>query len=110
VAGQKPTTNPGSLTAYFNTAAFQTNAPGTFGNTPRNLLKGPGPNNVDLRIGKNFSFRERYRIQFRWEMFNAFNRVQFANPGNTVGTAAFGRITATSAPSRVMQAALKLNW
>jgi Carboxypeptidase regulatory-like domain len=111
VAGQSFNVQQGSksqwLNEYFNTAAFTANAPGTFGNTARNLLRNPQFNNVDLSLMKNFPFRERYRIQFRWEMFNAFNRTWFAQPDNTVGDLNFGMITSDWNTPRVMQGALK---
>ena len=53
---------------------------GTFGDTPRNLYAGQGSNNWDLGLGKNFQITERYRLQFRAEAFNAFNRTQFGTP------------------------------
>ena len=96
------------LNEYFNTAAFVANAPGTFGNSAKNLLTGPGYDNVDLLLSKNFQLAERYRLQFRWEMFNAFNRTWFSNPDATVGDGAFGQITSDSNSPRLMQAALKL--
>jgi hypothetical protein len=126
VSGQSLDVHQGSknqwLNEYFNTAAFTRATPGTFGNAPRNNLQGPGVNNADLSIDKNFPFKERYRIQFRWEMFNAFNRATFDNPNTSVTSGAFGRITSTKGsgagyeqglfgyPPRVMQAALKLYW
>jgi hypothetical protein len=96
------------LSQYFNTAAFTANAPGTFGSSPKNLLTGPGFNNLDLGFSKNFPFRERYRLQFRWEMFNAMNRTWFSIPDNSLGDGAFGRITSDNNSPRLMQAALKL--
>ena len=96
------------LNEYFNTAAFTANAPGTFGDSARNLLTGPGFNNLDLGFSKNFPFRERYRLQFRWEMFNALNRTWFSTPDSNVGDAAFGQITSDNNSPRLMQAALKL--
>jgi hypothetical protein len=96
------------LNEYFNTAAFVSNAPGTFGDSARNYLRGQNANNVDLQFSKNFAFRERYRLQFRWEMFNALNRTWFYTPDNTVGDAAFGRITSDNNSPRYMEAALKL--
>ena len=110
------------MNKYFNTAAFQRAAPGTFGNSGRNILQGPGVNNVDMGLSKSFRFKERYRVQFRWEMFNAFNRATFDNPNNSVTSGSFGRITSTKGsgagyeqglfgyPPRVMQAALKFYW
>jgi hypothetical protein len=103
------------LNSYFNPAAFQCNTAGTFGNSARNLMAGPGQNNFDLGIFKNIPFKERYNVQFRWEMFNAFNRVWFARPSTclTCGAAGgFGSITGTQLvdSQRIMQLALKFNW
>ncbi len=101
------------LNSYFNPAAFSRtgNAPGTFGNTPRNLFQGPGINTADGGIFKNWTYRERYALQFRWEMFNVFNHASFANPNNNPLNSGFGQITSIGpiAP-RVQQAALKLTF
>ncbi len=98
---------------YFNGGAFQPNAVGTFGNSGRNILQAPGINTVDLGIDKNFPFRERYNVQFRWEMFNAFNRTTFGYPDtNPSDGIFFGLIGGTNGyyPARVMQAALKFTF
>ncbi len=105
-------TTPGAL-SYFNPAAFTTNAVATFGNSGRNSLQGPGVNTFDLGFAKNFPIRETANLQFRWEMFNAFNRTTFGNPDNNPGNGSrFGQIFSTNAnyPARVMQAALKLSF
>jgi hypothetical protein len=115
VPGQELTVHEGSknewLRRFFNTAAFQPNAPGTFGNTPRALFHGPRIHAWDLGITKNWRFQERYRLQFRWEMFNAFNTPSFATPVNSRSSAQFGQILSTgSVPPRVMQGALKMSF
>jgi hypothetical protein len=101
-------------TRYFNAAAFMTNGPGTYGNSARNLLHGRDVDNVDAGVYKNWRIRERYGIQFRWEMFNAFNHPTFGLPAvnpTPSSAATFGFITATgSVPARVAQAALKLTF
>jgi hypothetical protein len=99
------------LAHYLNPAAFVTNAPGTFGNSGKNLLRGPGINSSDLAFVKNWKVRESYGVQFRWEMFNAFNHASFATPNNDPTSANFGQITSVGpiAP-RVMQGALKLSF
>lgn len=100
------------LNQYFNTAAFVPNAPGTFGTSPRNPFQAPPINTVDTGIFKNWKVRERYGIQFRWEMFNALNHASFAPPNNDPSVpATFGTITAVGpiAP-RVMQGALKFSF
>jgi hypothetical protein len=91
---------------YFDTDAFQVNAPGTFGTSGRNIVRGPGDATVDLGLVKNFVLREGWRLQFRGEAFNAFNRVNLGNPNTTATAAQFGRITSAGSP-RVIQLALK---
>ncbi len=99
------------LNQYFNPAAFTINAPGTFGNAGRNILQGPGTNTADLGLNKNWQIRERYNLQFRWEMFNAFNRPSFGIPNNDPSSSNFGQITSIGfTPPRVMQGALKLSF
>ena len=68
--------NPGSLDHYLDASQFASAAPGTKGNVGRNPAGayGPGVNTWDLGLSKSFKIRERFGIQFRWEMFNAFNR------------------------------------
>jgi hypothetical protein len=99
------------LNQYFTTAAFHTNAPGTFGNSGRNILKGPGINYSDAAVMKNWTMHERYKMQFRWEFFNAFNHANFGQPDANPSSGTYGRITSTgSVKPRVMQAGLKLTF
>ena len=69
-----------SINAWFNTAAFAQPAPGQFGNIGRNTLRGPGINNFDLALFKNFDLGMGSRLQFRFESFNAFNHTQWNAP------------------------------
>jgi hypothetical protein len=92
---------------YFNTAAFTAAANGTFGNTGRNILRGPGFFDMDVALFKNFFITERSRLQFRAEAFNIENRPNFQNPSSAINSATFGRITSTYDP-RLIQFALKL--
>ncbi len=92
---------------YFNTTAFTVNAVGTFGNSGKNILRGPGTSNLDFGLAKNFPVRESVRLQFRAEFFNALNRVELGNPNTNAGSAVFGQINSAGAP-RVVQLALKL--
>jgi hypothetical protein len=113
VPGQQLWSGRGSknqwLNQYFNIAAFQPNRPGSFGDTPRAVFLGPRQDSWDLGIGKNWRWQERYRLQFRWEMFNAFNTPSFSNPRNTITNSLAGKILSTGpVPPRVMQGALKL--
>jgi hypothetical protein len=113
VPGQTPTLDTGRphaqlLAEYFNTAAFQQAADGTFGTVGRNTLTGPGIINFDFSIFKTFPVSERWgRIEFRNEYFNLFNHPNFNNPNSTVSSgSAFGAITAARDP-RFIQFALK---
>ncbi len=64
---------PGTL---FNTCAFVTNTVlGTFGDSGRNIIRGPGFQNWDMSFFKAFPLSERYRFEFRAELFNIWNHV-----------------------------------
>jgi outer membrane receptor protein involved in Fe transport len=101
---------PRSPTRYFNTSCFQrltlpSNA-GQIGNEGRNVVKGPGFNQTDLSVFKNFAITESHQVQLRFEAFNALNQARFNQPGGTAGTPTFGAIT-TAADGRVLQMAAK---
>lgn len=100
------------LNHYVNAAAFVPDAPGTFGNSGKNLLNGPGINTADIALIKNWDlFESRYTLQFRWEMFNAFNHPNFGLPNNDPSSSNFGQITSIGPiPPRVQQAALKFSF
>jgi outer membrane receptor protein involved in Fe transport len=87
---------------YFSTAAFATPALGTFGNMGRNAIYGPGQYNLDLSLIKTTKVTERATLEFRWELFNAFNHANLSNPNVTFNSTAFGRIDTVTAP-RIMQ-------
>jgi hypothetical protein len=86
---------------------------GEIGN--RNVLRGAGFWNVDGGVFKNFYLRpdEKMKLQFRWEMYNAFNHNSFGLPtGNALSIASptFGQITASASAAREMQFALRLQF
>lgn len=99
----------------FDTSVFQMPAQGTIGTTAKTAIRGPGINNFDIALFKNFSIAERARLQFRWEAYNAFNHTQFSgldtaarfdvNTRQQVNTR-FGEFTAARNP-RQMQFALR---
>jgi hypothetical protein len=91
--------NPNNYTN--NTSGFGTCAPQLSG------LRGPGYYNWDISLQKNFQLTERFRLQFRSDFLNAFNRVNLASPNTTVDTSTTGVIQA-SQPARNIQFALKL--
>jgi hypothetical protein len=106
VSGNPELSNP-TTQQWFNTAAFAFPAPGTFGNAGRNILDGPGFQNVNMSLLKNTRFNERVNLQFRAEAFNLFNHPNFNLPDNFLGSPTFGRITSARDP-RHIQFGLKL--
>ncbi len=76
----KPTIPRGERTfsRHFNTDAFGPPVVGTPGNAAKDLIRGPGINNWDLSLFKNFVVPEvKWRFQLRGEFYNAFNHTQF---------------------------------
>jgi hypothetical protein len=70
--------------SLLNPAAFAIPAPGTFGNLPRNALRGPNFRQMDMILNKRFKLTETRNIEFRMEVFNIFNFTNFANPASTL--------------------------
>ncbi|MGE0129974.1 MAG: carboxypeptidase regulatory-like domain-containing protein [Blastocatellales bacterium] len=92
---------------WFNTAAFAIPRFGSFGNSGRNIIDGPGYQNVNFSVVKNTAIKEAATIQFRAEFFNLFNHPNFGLPDNFVGSPSFGRLYSADSPRRV-QFGLKL--
>jgi hypothetical protein len=94
-----------SPSCWVNPAAFAAAPKYSFGNIQRNSLEGPGLQDWDFALLKDFSITERHRLEFRAEAFNVLNHVNFDNPTNTLGPS-FGRIL-TAEPSRQIQLGLR---
>jgi len=77
---------------WFKTADFAPNQVGTFGNTGKNVLRGPRFFTTDLAITKDTKMTEQISLQFRAEFFNAFNNVNFGIPDNFQSDSTFGQI------------------
>jgi Carboxypeptidase regulatory-like domain len=107
VFGRQTSTNTGGGIQWFDPSNY-TNAVG-FGTCAPQLggLRGPGYYNWDASIQKDFLLTERFKLQFRTDFLNAFNRVNLAVPNTTVQTSTTGLIQA-SQPPRNIQFALKL--
>ena len=103
---------------WFNTTAFALNAPGTFGDTGKNILRGPRFFDADIAAIKNTKLTERLAMEFRAEFFNAFNNVNFGRPDGNMQDSTFGAITGMAGSSssntygtaqpRIIQFGLKL--
>ncbi len=114
----------GSPTEYFNPNAFILQPVGTLGNVGRNALYGPGFEDVDFSLGKRTKISalgEAGNFEVRADVFNIFNRANFAVPYNAVFAGSLndttekplanaGVITSLSGPSREIQVSLRLNW
>jgi hypothetical protein len=105
--GSLGSVNPRVDPQFLDTSCFSVPAQGFFGTSSRNPLHGPGVNNWDVGIQKHFTVAEDIRVQFRGELFNAFNHAQFGNPNGNASTVNFGLIGSARRP-RVVQLALKL--
>jgi hypothetical protein len=94
-----------TVAQWFNTAAFVAPAAFTFGDAPRNSVEGPGTKLVDINVQKKVAVGSR-ALEFRLDLFNAFNTPQFGIPGRTLGAPGFGVIT-TTGPAREIQLGLR---
>lgn len=103
-----PNDGPQTPDAWFDTTAFATPAPFTFGNEGIGSVTGPGISTVDLSFVKNTAITERVNLQFRAEAFNAFNHTILGDPDMTFGSPSFGTINSTHLDNREMQFALRL--
>jgi hypothetical protein len=79
-----------------------------FGNLGRNTFRGPGQQNWDFSLIKNFKLTERQELRFTTDFFNIWNHANFANPAFTdVEGGNFGKITSTVGTSRLIQFSLR---
>lgn len=99
---------------WFNTAAFSAPAPFTYGDAPRYIgqIRYSLGDNWNLTFGKNFSLLENLHMQFRAEMYNAFNHVRFGRADTTITDPGFRLVTgeAPGAGPRTIQMALRLQF
>jgi hypothetical protein len=104
-AGQQTINN------WFNTACVSvpTDPSQPFGNAARNTVRGPNYMTFDMAASKNFALGGQTRLQFRFEAFNLFNRVNFTAPAANRSSTTFGTITSTY-DARQLQLGIKLLW
>jgi hypothetical protein len=100
-------TDERTRTHWFDTSAFAVQNCLCFGNSGRDILRGPGFLNLDLGIIRDFNFSERFRVQFRAESFNTMNHPNFGIPNSAIGNPSVGIITSIINPERQNQFALK---
>lgn len=90
----------------YNTTTVLPGSLASFGDLGRNAIYGPGINNWDISFLKKFRITESTNLEFRAEMFNAFNHVQFLNPNNQGFSGTFGQVSQDRGP-RLVQFGLK---
>ncbi|HEY3838380.1 MAG TPA: TonB-dependent receptor [Bryobacteraceae bacterium] len=93
--------DPGTQSAFASPAQY------TYGNAGRNILRADSLQQVNFSVERTFYLSERYRTQFRGEIFNALNHPSFAAPGTNVTASSGGQISSTVNAARVVQLALK---
>jgi hypothetical protein len=98
--------------AWFNLAAFTANPIGTYGDSPRGYLTGPGFWNADLAFSRLVRVGSTRTLELRVEAFNVFDHVNWANPTFEVGSTSLtnGRVTNTNGDPRIMQFAVKFGF
>jgi hypothetical protein len=119
-----PCGNHQTINCWYNPAAFAipgiapgqpTPPPGVplatnFGDAKRGSLRGPAFYNTDFSIFKDFTLKERAKLQLRGEVFNLFNTPQFALPNPQVDTSTAGQITSTLHESRQIQVSVNISF
>jgi hypothetical protein len=114
--GIAPGTPVGTADLWYDPCAFVLPPANTLGNLGRNTVTMPGRATVDFSLMKNFDVKEDTKLQFRFEAFNLFNRVNLGTPARTVRNtsgvlnATAGRIDSTVGTPRQLQFALKLTF
>ncbi|MCO6512689.1 MAG: TonB-dependent receptor [Aridibacter famidurans] len=85
---------------------------GGFGNLGRNVLRGPSQKRFDISLSKSTKFfKEKMELELKWDIFNVFNLVNFANPNADLSDETdFGKITRTVGAPRVMQFGAKVRF
>jgi hypothetical protein len=90
-------------------SAFALPAQYTFGNAPRNMLRGLGYSRTDLSLAKTFALGGSVRFTVQAQVFNLFNEVNWQAPNTTFGAANFGRVTGAET-MREMELGVKMTF
>jgi len=109
LTGDPEVDNP-TVERWFNPAAFTRVAAGTFGNTPRNSLRGPGWMTFDLTVQRRVTVTDRVAATLRWDIFNVFDRANFGNPNSNITGSNAGSISSLAGDPRVMQVSIRIHF
>jgi hypothetical protein len=105
---QYPTTK--TVKQWFNPAAFSVPTAYNWGNSKRNILRGPDEINLDASAEKKFPVKEGTDLLFRFEAFNMLNHAQFQIPAAVIAVGGVGSITSTSNTARQLQGTIRLTF
>jgi len=105
-------TNPRNGAAVFDASQFSLPELGTMGNARRRFFSGPGMENLDATVSREFSLREGHAFEFRAEAFNVFNHAQFFGPATVEGNISSGTFgqAVSAMPPRLMQIAVRFRF
>jgi len=99
-----------AASAFAQSAPTTQAALGTFGDSPRNVLRAPGLFNLDWSVSKSFRISERFSTELRGDFFDLLNNPHFNAPGSSVaGTCTFGKISSAADP-RIVQVAVRIRF
>ena len=98
-----------SVDQWFAVSDFAAPQDYAFGNSGRNILTGPGYHNWDVSIIRQARLSDRNLFEFRVELFNAFNHVNFEEPYGVLGTSLFGKVFGARR-AREIEVALRYNF
>jgi hypothetical protein len=111
LVGDPNISNP-TPSRFFNPAAFQIPDAGTFGNSGRNVIIGPGYRDVDVALARSIRLSDAMRAQLRADFYNVFNHPNFVPPPtmqNFADSSDFGALFVARSP-RIVQLGLKFLW
>jgi hypothetical protein len=101
--------NP-TIAQWWDKTAFSTPAQYKFGNSSRNILRGPSFFQPDWGLARSFRIKEDKRVLFDWQVFNCWNRMNRSDPNMDISSSLAGVITNNMAPERIMKFGLHLYW
>ncbi|HUB31116.1 MAG TPA: carboxypeptidase-like regulatory domain-containing protein [Terracidiphilus sp.] len=111
-ASLHPNTNPRGDRPVFDASQLTLPGLGTMGNARRRFFSGPGMENLDATLSRDFNIREGHTLEFRAEAFNVFNHAQFfgaASVEGNISSGSFGQAV-SAMPPRLMQVALRYSF
>lgn len=92
-----------TISEWFNPAAFVTPPLYTFGNSGRDILRGPSYFQPDWGLSRSFKIKEDKHLDSQWQVFDAFNRINLADPTTNISSSLVGTITGIANPVRTMK-------